>query len=194
MLPWRLMHLPTLPDPKKVSVAQWSALKDREPTYACVANVDLVVVRYDDQVSVLYGRCLHRGALMSDAKVVGEDLICGLHQWDYRLETGVSAYDNKEALQKFTSFIDEEADTVYVDANEVEAWALPLGSISRMIRSQSTHSPGFISTVGLGTFVDPDVSGGAQNEAARSSSLDSELVSKITIQVSECTNQLSTFF
>ena len=36
----------------------WSSLPDRQPQHALVANVDLVVVRYDDQVSVLYGRCL----------------------------------------------------------------------------------------------------------------------------------------
>jgi glutamate synthase domain-containing protein 2 len=116
------MHLPTLPDPKQVQVAKWSDLGDRRPTYALVANVDLVVVRYDDEVSVLYGRCLHRGALMSDAKVVGDDLICGLHQWDYRYDTGVSSYNNVEALQKFSAWIDEGADAVLVDEHEIAAW------------------------------------------------------------------------
>ena len=41
---------------RKISVAAWSKLEDRQPTYALVANVDLVVIRYDNQVSVLYGR------------------------------------------------------------------------------------------------------------------------------------------
>ncbi|MCH9679891.1 MAG: Rieske 2Fe-2S domain-containing protein [Deltaproteobacteria bacterium] len=117
------MHLPTLPDPKKVPVATWSALADRTPTYACVADVDLVVVRWDENVSVLYGRCLHRGALMADGSVVGDDLVCGVHQWDYRLETGVSAYSNKEVLQRFTAWIDAESDAVLVDQHEIEAWA-----------------------------------------------------------------------
>jgi len=117
------MNLPMLPDPKKVSIARWSELADRQPAYACIADVDLVVVRWDDQVSVLYGRCLHRGALMADATVAGNDLICGLHQWDYRLDTGVSAYDNKEALERFTSWVDTEADQVLVDENEIAAWA-----------------------------------------------------------------------
>jgi len=117
------MNLPMLPDPKKVPIARWSELSDRQPTYACVADVDLVVVRWDDQVSVLYGRCLHRGALMADATVAGNDLTCGLHQWDYRLDTGVSAYDNKEALERFTSWVDAEADQVLVDENEIAAWA-----------------------------------------------------------------------
>ena len=40
---------------KKVKVATWSALEDRAPTYARVLDVDLVIVRYGDNVSVLYG-------------------------------------------------------------------------------------------------------------------------------------------
>ncbi len=117
------MKLPVLPEPKEVSVAQWSALPDRTPTYACVAGVDLVVVRWDEHVSVLYGRCLHRGALMADAKVVGEDIVCGLHQWDYRLDTGVSAYSNEEVLPRFAARIDHEGDRVLVDEHEIAGWA-----------------------------------------------------------------------
>ncbi|MCX4247804.1 glutamate synthase-related protein [Paraliomyxa miuraensis] len=117
------MHLPILPDPKQVPLLQWSALADRQPTYASVAGVDLVVVRWDDRVSVLYGRCLHRGALMADGTVVGNDLVCGLHQWDYRLDTGVSAYSNEEVLQRFSAWVDTEHDRVLVDEHEIAAWA-----------------------------------------------------------------------
>lgn len=53
----------------KHPVADWTALEDRKPVHALVGNVDLVITRYDDKVSVLYGRCAHRGALMSDASV-----------------------------------------------------------------------------------------------------------------------------
>lgn len=108
---------------RRARVAQYSALRDREPAYALVADVDLVVVRHDDRVSVLYGRCLHRGALMADGRVEGDNLICGLHGWDYRLETGVSAYNNAEALKRFASIVDVDADAVYVDEDEVRAWA-----------------------------------------------------------------------
>ena len=38
-------------------------------------------------------------------------------------------------------------------ANEVEAWTLPMGSVSRMWRAQSTRSPGHLTTVGLGTYM-----------------------------------------
>jgi glutamate synthase domain-containing protein 2 len=62
------------------------------------------------------------GALMADGHVDGDNLICGVHQWDYRIETGVSEYDNDEALEKFTAWIDVEDDAVYVDEYEVRAW------------------------------------------------------------------------
>ena len=106
----------------KVKIAAWSELKDREPAYALVANVDLVVIRYDDAVSVLYGRCLHRGALLSDGSVRGDDLVCGVHNWDYRLDTGISAYNNEEILPKFTAWVDIDANAVYVDEAEITAW------------------------------------------------------------------------
>jgi len=106
-----------------VKIATWSELADREPAYALVANVDLVVVRMDDQVSVLFGRCLHRGALLSDGHVDGDNLICGVHGWDYRVATGVSEYNNSEALHRFAAVIDAAADAVFVDENEVRAWA-----------------------------------------------------------------------
>ncbi|BDC98660.1 glutamate synthase-related protein [Persicobacter psychrovividus] len=94
-------------------------LEDRTPTYAKVKDLDLVVIRYnDDQVSVFYGRCLHRGALLADGYLEGDNLICGLHYWDYRIDTGVSEYNNEEALHHFKSTID--AGKVYVSLQEVE--------------------------------------------------------------------------
>src|SRR5205807_5700462 len=99
----------------KVAVADWSKLVDRAPAYALVANVDLVVIRYGDKVSVLYGRCLHRGGLLADGFVEGDNLICGLHNWDYRTDTGISAYNNAEGLKKCNSRID--AGKVLVDCD-----------------------------------------------------------------------------
>ena len=92
----------------KVKIAQWEALEPVTPTYALVGNVDLVVVKWEDgsDVSVLYGRCAHRGALMADATIRGEDIVCGVHNWDYRYKTGVSAYNNAETLHKFTAWVE----------------------------------------------------------------------------------------
>jgi nitrite reductase/ring-hydroxylating ferredoxin subunit len=107
---------------QKVKVATWSQLEDRKPTYALVANVDLVVLRFDDQVSVLYGRCLHRVALLADGSITGQNLICGVHGWDYRWDSGISEYKNTEALPKFNAWVDADDDAVYVDEFEIRAW------------------------------------------------------------------------
>jgi len=104
----------------RTAIFKLSALADRKPEYAIVGEVDLVVVRFDDNVSVFYGRCLHRGALMSDGHVRGDDLICGVHNWDYRLDSGVSAYANDEKLPKFKSWV--EGDDICVDAGEINDW------------------------------------------------------------------------
>ncbi len=107
---------------KKVKIARWSQLPERAPQYALVAGVDLVVIRYDDRVSVLYGRCQHRGALMADGEIRGRNLVCGLHGWDYRYDTGISEYNNRECLHKFTAWVDLPDDAVYVDETEIRAW------------------------------------------------------------------------
>lgn len=104
----------------KEAILKLSELPDRTPKYALVGEVDLVVVRFDDDVSVFYGRCLHRGALMADGFVRGDNLICGVHDWDYRLDSGVSEYANDEALPKFSSWV--EGDEVLVDTDEINAW------------------------------------------------------------------------
>jgi len=112
----------------KTAIARWADLEPLKPRYALVRGVDLVVLRYErdgqDRVSVLYGRCLHRGALMADGHVDGHNLICGVHGWDYRFDTGVSEYNNDEALHKFNAWI-EDVDgqpSVVVDEDEVGAF------------------------------------------------------------------------
>ena len=81
-----------------------------------------MIIRRGDEHSVLHGRCLHRGALLADGHLQGDDLICGLHGWDYRIDSGVSAYNNAEALAKFTSVVED--DGLFVDLDEVIRWKL----------------------------------------------------------------------
>lgn len=100
---------------------KFDSIKENEPTHALVENVDLVIIKYGNNISVLYGRCLHRGALLSDGYIDGDNLMCGLHHWDYRVDTGISEYNNEEALNKFTAEIIEG--NVVVDKAEIRAWA-----------------------------------------------------------------------
>ncbi len=99
-----------------IQLAKLEDLNDREPAYALAESTDLVLVKYDDHVSVLYGRCQHRGALMSDGAIIGNDIVCGLHNWDYRYDTGVSSYNNSEKLHKFNEVIEDG----YVCVSRVE--------------------------------------------------------------------------
>ena len=103
-----------------VRVADWEQVPDRTPIGAAVDGIDLVIVRRGDEHSVLYGRCLHRGALLADGSVVGDDLICGLHGWDYRIDSGVSAYNNAEVLTKFASQVRDGG--LFVDRDEVRTY------------------------------------------------------------------------
>jgi glutamate synthase domain-containing protein 2 len=123
----------------KVTIAEFAALGDKQPAHALVGEVDLVIVRYDGNVSVLYGRCLHRGALMADGHVEGNNLVCGLHHWDYRLDTGVSAYSHHEVLNKFASWVEDGK--VWVDADEIATWA-------------RQHPQPFERTIYLGQYAD----------------------------------------
>lgn len=116
------MKLPTVGS-NRAQIAVWSELADREPAYALVEGVDLVLVRYDDEISVLYGRCHHRGALLADGHIDGPNLICGVHGWDYRYDSGVSEYENDEALHQFPAEIDLDTDAVWVDADAVADFA-----------------------------------------------------------------------
>lgn len=54
-----------------------------------------------------------------------------------------------------------------ITGNQVEAYNLPSGIIFDMLREGAGHRPGVLSKVGMDTFVDPDIEGGAMNAAAR---------------------------
>ncbi|MFK7771645.1 MAG: glutamate synthase-related protein [Saprospiraceae bacterium] len=105
---------------KEIKLCNFQELEEKNPTGQQVNGLDLVVIRYGQEVSVLYGRCLHRGALLSDGHISGPNLICGVHDWDYRYDTGVSEYNNSEALNKFYSTIKD--DWVWVDEDEINEY------------------------------------------------------------------------
>ena len=103
-----------------IVICAWDDLSDRTPHGVVVQDIDLVVVRFDDRVSVLDGRCPHRGALLADGHIDGDNIICGVHNWDFRYDTGVSEYNNEEVLHLFPSWrIDGN---VVIDQNDLTAF------------------------------------------------------------------------
>ncbi len=105
-----------------VKVATWSVLADRSPVGAVVDGVELVVIRHDEAVSVLEGRCPHRAALLALGQVEGQHLICQEHGWDFRLDDGKSSCVAGEGLCVFRAKIDADADAVLIDPQDVGAW------------------------------------------------------------------------
>ncbi|MFR9801331.1 glutamate synthase-related protein [Pseudonocardia sp. RS010] len=104
-------------DTNFLPIIRWDGLAEDEPAHAEADGIDLVVVRRDGRAHVFEGRCPHRGALLADGRVEGANLVCGVHGWDYRLDTGVSAYNPAERLYTFTCHVVD--DEVLVDKAEL---------------------------------------------------------------------------
>ncbi len=105
-----------------VRIAEWNELVPDQPVHAEVAGVDLVILRWPErkEVSVLFGRCQHRGALMADGEVSGDRLTCKLHGSTYRYTTGKNIHYPGADLKRFEAWIDDGG--VFVDEDEIAAW------------------------------------------------------------------------
>jgi len=95
-----------------------------QPTPIRVNERQLMLIRRTDgRVHVLEDRCPHRGGQLSDGALIGDDIVCPLHAYDFDVTTGISRYDPEEQIATYPArLFDGE---VQVDADAVPA--LPAG-------------------------------------------------------------------
>lgn len=108
---------------ERLDLTAYSSLPDRQPVSVTIDERDLIVIRFDDRVSVLSGRCPHRGARLANASVEGERLVCGSHGWDFRYSDGVSPESPEDSLECFVAHVDREADKVWIERTAFDRWA-----------------------------------------------------------------------
>ncbi len=105
---------------RPTEIAKLTELADRKPRLFTVGGVDILVVRIDDDVCALHGRCPHRGASLENAKIEGRSLVCGEHGWDFLIQSGASEHVDGELLARFS--VELDGDRILLDADEIERW------------------------------------------------------------------------
>ncbi|WP_046315653.1 glutamate synthase-related protein [Mycobacterium sp. UM_Kg1] len=104
-----------------IRLASLIELPDNTPFPVTTAGVDLVLIRRGGDVSALYGRCAHRGALLADGHVEDGAVVCDVHGWRYNVETGISPINPAVALATFPAWVSDGA--VYIDQTAVAEFA-----------------------------------------------------------------------
>ena len=65
---------------KKTQIIELEKQKDRNPMHNQTNFLDMLSIRYDENVPVLYGRCQHLGTLMADRYIDGPSSSLGIDQ------------------------------------------------------------------------------------------------------------------
>ena len=80
----------TDPDPAEgwVLLAQRIEIPEGEGLARTIGETELALFREGEQVSCLQDFCPHRGAGISDGRIVDGHVICPWHGWKYALENG----------------------------------------------------------------------------------------------------------
>jgi propionate CoA-transferase len=82
---------------------------------------------------------------------------------------GVSRFAHPGLLKRIVtgSFIDSPLIEGLASRDEIEAYTLPQGALSQLMREMAAGRPGLVTHVGLHTFVDPRYDGGRQSPSAK---------------------------
>lgn len=84
-----------------------------------------------------------------------------------RVGRGISVFSHPGMLKRIVggSYVSQRAPEVrrMILDNEIEAYNLPMGALYSVLRAIGSGSPGYLTEVGIGTFVDPRHGGGKLN-------------------------------
>lgn len=99
---------------------------------------------------VLDNRCPHRGGQLGDGTLDGENIICGLHGYDFDMHTGISRYDPSERVEMYPAR--EHRGEIQVDADAVPELpdAHDAGYLDRWARRSDPETRGYGYLHGLG--------------------------------------------
>ena len=100
-----------------VDVCRTSEIAAGSVKTVTVNNVDIAIVNYDGEYYAVNNRCPHRGGQLGDGKLVGSDLICPLHGWDFDVRTGISRYNTLDRVETYPVTI--EGDTLKLDSRDI---------------------------------------------------------------------------
>ncbi len=78
----------------------------------------MLLARTEKEYYALDNKCPHLGGQLCDGRLKLDrgEVVCGLHNWDFDLETGVSAYNPENRLETFN--VDIRDDGIYVEVSE----------------------------------------------------------------------------
>jgi propionate CoA-transferase len=95
-----------------------------------------------------------------------------------RARKGASHFAHKGLLKRIVcgTYVDSPPIAEMAARNEIEAYTLPQGAISLLIREIAGGRPGLVTHTGLNTFVDPRLGGGRQSAKATE-----ELIEVVTL-------------
>jgi glutamate synthase domain-containing protein 2/nitrite reductase/ring-hydroxylating ferredoxin subunit len=100
-----------------VTVCKASDIPAGDVRTVTVNNVDIALVNYDGQYYAVNNRCPHRGGQLGDGKLVGSDLICPLHGWDFDVRTGISRYNTLDRIETYPVVVEDGQ--IWINASDI---------------------------------------------------------------------------